>query len=201
MGLLKGPKAKVRKPSNSKPGNVNNAQYASDPDLLLLRDAAADERNAIALYLEAAMETGLDDLFLDAAEDEMRHYVETMQAISRLDPVQARLLKEEKLTDLTMVRRLNKTKWNGYKVDDDDEVIPSVPSKEDMRSIRYLTRGLSDELHAINKYQRYMLEAEHGFVRDLFGHLMNEEKEHVAEFTAALYNITDEPLPPEDTED
>ena len=48
-----------------------------------------------------------------------------------------------------------------------------------------------------NKYQRYMNDAEEPRVKELFCHLMNEEKEHVAEFTAALFRLTHEPLPEE----
>ena len=65
------------------------------PDLYLLRDAAADERGAIADYLACAAETCLDEIFLDVAEDEMEHYAETMRLISWLDPVQAEMLAEE----------------------------------------------------------------------------------------------------------
>jgi len=67
------------------------------PDLYLLRDAAADERGAIADYLTCAAETCLDEIFLHVAEDEMQHYVETMRLISIFDPVQAEMLREEGL--------------------------------------------------------------------------------------------------------
>jgi rubrerythrin len=39
-----------------------------------------------------------------------------------------------------------------------------------------------------------MNEAEDARVKDHFCMLMNEEKEHVAEFTAALFELTHEPL-------
>ena len=42
-----------------------------------------------------------------------------------------------------------------------------------------------------------MNDAEEPRVKELFCHLMNEEKEHVAEFTAALFRLTHEPLPEE----
>ena len=60
------------------------------PDLYLLRDAAADERGAIADYLACAAETCLDEIFLDVAEDEMEHYAETMRLISGLIRIQSR---------------------------------------------------------------------------------------------------------------
>lgn len=185
-----------RKDTRHKKNAVNQA-YPSDPDLLMLRDAAIDERNAIALYLEAARESNRQKLFLSTAEDEMHHYAELMQAICRLDPVQAAYLKAEDLTLLTMVRApKTKIKVNNPPAASESG-LPSVPDEQDMRAVRYLTRGLGDELGAVNKYQRYMNQAQHDFVCDLFGHIMNEEKEHVAQFTAALFDITEEPLPPE----
>ena len=81
------------------------------PDLYLLRDAAADERGAIADYLACAAETCLDEIFLDVAEDEMEHYAETMRLISWLDPVQAEMLAEEALDVLVMKRPIGKPKW------------------------------------------------------------------------------------------
>ena len=65
----------------------------------------------------------------------------------------------------------------------------------DLPAVQYITKAIQDELHAINKYQRYM-NAENPALR-AFCHLMNEEKEHVAEFTAALFRLTHEPLPEE----
>ncbi len=80
------------------------------PDLCMLRDAAADERGAIADYLECALDTCLDEVFLDVAEDEMQHYVETMRLISALDPVQAQMLEDEDLGFLTMKKSARHTK-------------------------------------------------------------------------------------------
>jgi len=169
------------------------------PDLYLLRDAAADERGAIADYLTCAADTCLDEIFLDVAEDEMQHYVETMRLISIFDPVQAEMLIEEGLGALTMRRHLSKSKWVGPKnthYDQEDvQVIP--PNKRDLPGIRCLTKAIQDELHAINKYQKYMNQADDPRVREHFCELMNEEKEHVAEFTAVLFKLTHEPLPEE----
>ena len=77
------------------------------PDLYLLRDAAADERGAIADYLACAAETCLDEIFPDVAEDEMEHYAETMRLISWLDPVRAEMLAEEAF-DVVMKRPIGK---------------------------------------------------------------------------------------------
>lgn len=166
----------------------------SDPDLLLLRDAAADERTAIAFYLDAARNSCTPQLFLDIAATEMEHYVEIMREISRLDPVQAELLSEAGLDLLVMTRPLpSKSKTAKEAAVADSQII--LPDRKEMPTVNLLTKALSDELLATNKYQRYMLTAENTEVQLLFCHLMNEEKEHIAEFTAALFELTNEPLP------
>ncbi|MDU2065088.1 MAG: ferritin-like domain-containing protein [Sporomusaceae bacterium] len=169
------------------------------PDLYLLRDAAADERGAIADYLECAFENPcFADLFLDAAEDEMQHYVEIMRLISLLDSVQYDMLKKD-LKFLTTKRLAAKPKaWKKYQVEEEEDVQVELPKKKDLCLIRCLTKAIQDELHAINKYQRYMNKAEESIVKELFCDLMNEEKEHVAEFTAALFSVTREPLEEKD---
>lgn len=177
------------------------------PDLILLRDAAADERNAIALYLRAGFETCLTELFFDVAEDEMQHYLEIMRCISMLDPIQAEMLKEQDLAMLTPVRPYpcQKTKWSECVMGKPENKCPcdtgdieiTPPSKRDLPTIDYLTQALAGELHAANKYQTYMDEAQNRCVKELFCYLMNSEKEHIAEFTAALFRITHEPLPEE----
>lgn len=170
------------------------------PDLYLLRDAAADERGAIADYLTCAAETCMDELFLDVAEDEMQHYAETMRLITRFDPVQAEMLEEAGLGFLVMNRPAGKPKWmQSAKMppaEEPDAAVPP-PNKKDLPAIRCITKALQGELQAINKYQRYMNEAEDSRVKVHFCKLMNDEKEHVAEFTAALFELTHEPLPEE----
>lgn len=172
----------------------------SSPDLLLLRDAAADERTAVAFYLDAARNSCLPQLFLDIAEDEMEHYVETMREISRLDPVQANMFRAEGLDMLLATRPLLKPQakvlFRPKEVEASDAKV-SLPGRKDLPTINLLTKALTDELQAVNKYQRYMLDAENTEVQLLFCHLMNEEKEHIAELTAALFELTHEPLPPE----
>lgn len=165
------------------------------PDLYLLRDAAADERGAIADYLSCALETCFDELFLDVTEDEMQHYVETMRFISLFDPVQAQMFEEENLDILVMRRKICNSKWLCPKdiLEKEDVQVP-VPNKKDLSAIRCLTKAIQDELHAINKYQQYMNQAKDQRVKELFCELMNEEKEHVAEFTAALFQLTHEPI-------
>ena len=167
------------------------------PDLYLLRDAAADERGAIADYLECAFNACTQEVFLDVTEDEMQHYVETMRLIAYFDPVQAEMLEDENLDFLVLKRKLGKAKWKQMEHQDDGEPEVVMPDKRDIGKIRCLTKAIQDELHAINKYQQYMNQAKESEVKQHFCDLMNEEKEHVAEFTAALFAITHEPLPPE----
>ncbi|GBG56433.1 hypothetical protein SPFL3102_00234 [Sporomusaceae bacterium FL31] len=182
-------------PNNN--NNINNdAECPDHPDLCLLRDAAADERGAIADYLDCALSTCVKDVFLHVAEDEMRHYVQIMRMISSLDPIQAEMLEDADLDFLTLARPIGRPKWTNAKAaaqEDDVQVV--LPNKKDICAIRCLTKAIQDELHAINKYQRYMNQAQESEVRDLFCELMNEEKEHVAEFTSALFKLTNEPLP------
>lgn len=192
----------MARPKYCKPNNaVSLCQSEMDecpdhPDLYLLRDAAADERGAIADYLECAVNNPcVAEVFLDAAEDEMQHYVETMRLISLFDPVQAEMLEEQGLDYLIMKRPIGQAKWAKKQLCQEDEDVAVVPPhKKDLPAIRCLTKAIQDELHAINKYQRYMNEAEEPQVKDHFCELMNEEKEHVAEFTAALFELTHEPL-------
>jgi len=197
---------KTRRPKYLKPAEVclDKEECPHSPDLLLLRDAAADERDAVLQYMNAAQDNCLKELFLDVAEDEMHHYVETMQQIVRLDPVQQEMFQEVNLDMLVMGRPAtpNRPKWHHKPMKqvaaaEDDEVLPVIPSARDMAALCHLTAALVGELKAANKYQRYMLEACDPRVKELFCHLMNEEKEHIAEFTAAIYDITGEPLPQE----
>ncbi|MDF2569302.1 MAG: hypothetical protein K0R55_906 [Sporomusa sp.] len=189
------PKSKVLFESDN---ICTSEECPSSPDLLLLRDAAADERTAIAFYLDAARSSCLPQLFLDVAEDEMEHYVEIMREISRLDPVQADLLSEAGLDMLLLTRPFFKPKAKSLpKEVEASDVQVILPDRKQMPTVNLLTKALSDELHATNKYQRYMLDAENADVQRLFCHLMNEEKEHIAEFTAALFELTHEPLPTE----
>jgi rubrerythrin len=178
----------------------DNEECPNHPDLLLLREAAVDERNAIAFYLRSAQVTCLDSLFLDVAEDEMQHFIQTMLLISSLDPVQAEAFENENLPFLTMPRRPKQmtAKWQPPEPENIvEDVVITPPSLDELATVDILTKAIGDELMAINKYQRFMSEATLPEVRDLFCQLMNEEKEHVAEFIKALFCITHEPLPHE----
>lgn len=176
--------------------NIKAEECPNHPDLCLLRDAAADEREAIAQYLECAADTCWDKIFFDVTEDEMQHFIEVMRLITCLDPIQAKYFEAEKLWFMEKKRYLSKSSGCKLKYQnfEQEEVEVTLPDKNDIPAIACLTKAISAELHAINKYQRYMNQAQNPSVKKLFCKLMNEEKEHVAEFTSALFKITNEPL-------
>ncbi len=179
-----------------------------DPCLLMLRDTAVAEREAILFYLEAAgMVCGdLRRLFLDTAEDEMQHFVMTMRHIAALDSVQAEALEEVGL-DALLAQRGMAPKWaSGWQPDcacplADETVhvpMPSAPEAgNDLTPVCLLTKALTSELEAVNKYQKFMEKTSDPACCRHFCHLMNDEKEHVASFIAALYDLTGEPPPEE----
>ncbi|MBP2627430.1 MAG: hypothetical protein H6Q68_2141 [Firmicutes bacterium] len=180
--------------------DMGDMECPNHPDLILLRDAAADEREAIALYFQAARHTCMTELFLDIIEDEMQHYVMIMHHISMLDPVQADKFREEGLNELIMKGMMKKmrAKWMQKPVmAEGKDVAVSLLDDNELEAVCYLTKALASEFHAINKYQCSMEKSEIMHNKHLFCHLMNEEKEHVAEFTKAIFEITQEPLPPE----
>ncbi|MDT8901918.1 hypothetical protein [Anaeroselena agilis] len=182
---------------------------SASPCLPMLRDAAIAEREAILFYLEAAaMVCGdLRQLFLNTAEDEMEHFVMTMRHISALDEVQAEALEEVDL-DVLLMKRGMTPKWaEGWHPAcacplEEQAVTPPMPPapENDLTPVCLLTKALTSELEAINMYQKYMEQSPDADCCRHFCHLMNDEKEHVASFTAALYDLTGEP-PAEKTAD
>ena len=179
--------------------SLNSDDCPCHPDLLLLRDAAIDERNAILEYLTAAHDCCLPELFLHTAQDEMGHYFETLRQINRLDPIQAEAFREVGLDMLITNRMANNCKKNTpiAAVQQAEAALAGLPPERRMPTIAALTQALAGEFAAANKYQRYMCEAKDPRVQALFCHLMNDEKGHIAEFTAALFDMTQEPLAPE----
>jgi rubrerythrin len=176
----------------------------NDACLPMLRDAAIAEREAILFYLEAAtMLCGdLRRLFLETAGDEMEHFVMIMRHISALDSVQAEALAEVGLDDLLMQRGMT-PKWAAdwqpecACLADEAEIAlePEAGPDSGITPICLLTKALTSEFEAINKYQKYMEKASDSACCRHFCHLMNAEKEHVASFIAALFDLTGEPPP------
>ena len=62
-----------------------------------------------------------------------------------------------------------------------------MPTPEDLHpDLKILRLTLMRELETVNQYQDFFDEAGHPAVKELMGHLMFEEKEHVAELTEML---------------
>lgn len=151
----------------------------TDPDLLLLRQNARGEREAIAFYLRAASKTSgpLCELFLHTAQDEMIHFRNSMTLLAKHDLVQAQAFKE---VGINLPDELRKPSSSKYCPEDKLEIID------------LLTKAIADELEAINMYQESYEKAYHEDVKALFCNNGNEEKEHVAEFWKALMVFTKE---------
>lgn len=172
--------------------------FPADPCLARLRKAAVAEREAILFYLDAAnmVDTDLRTLFLAVAEDEMRHFVQTMNRIAGLDPVQAKALEASGLDILVMPRKAI-PRWAGAwppTCAPLPEPTTGQPA-ENMTAVCLLTKAMNSELDAVNLYQSFTEQAQAQACCEHFCRLMNDEKHHVAQFIAALYELTCEPPP------
>lgn len=173
-----------------------------EPCLVMLRETAMAVRETILLYLGAAnaLSGNQRELFLAVAEDEMRHFVTTMQLIAVHDAVQAKTLEEAGL-DVFVVPRLAVSKWAGgwpptcgpLPIPPPDN--PGGPAAQIMPAVSLLTKAVNRELSAINLFQCFGERANPGVGREHFGKLMENDKHHVAQFIAALYELTCEPPP------
>ncbi len=172
--------------------------FPADPCLATLRKAAVAEREAILLYLDAAnmVDRELRTLFMAVAEDEMRHFVQTMNLIAGLDPVQAKALEASGL-DILVMPRAAVPRWaGGWPPTCSPLPEPtSVQPAGNMAAVGLLTKAMNSELDAINLYQDFTEQAQTPACCDHFRRLMNDEKHHVAQFIAALYELTCEPPP------
>lgn len=187
--------------SNTPPKRIASSRPFEEPHpihpcLIPLRSAAKGERQAIAFYLEGAVvECRLFDVFTDIAKDEMHHFVELMRLVSCLDPVQSMIFEESGLNHLVSGRAMS-PKWApGQELaptESECKEISSPPLK-DIRIISLLTKAISDELDAINEYHMALHQTKNPACRELFFHIMNEEKEHVAKLATVLFGFTHEP--------
>jgi Uncharacterized conserved protein len=200
-------KTRAKKKAGPPPPDPHEQCCPDDPCLFMLRDAAIAERETIFFYLEAAaMVCGdLRRLFIDTAQDEMRHFVLIMHRLSALDPVQAEALEKAGLAGFLWQRAVP-PKWAAdwhpacaCPPEAEPELAAPEEADTDMTAVCLLTKALTGELAAINKYQEYMEKSASSSCCRYFCHLMNEEKVHAAEFIAALYDLTGEP-PPEEAE-
>ena len=154
----------------------------TDPDLLLLRQNAKDEREAIAFYLRAASKTSgtLCELFFHTAQDEMIHFRKLMILLAKYDPIQDEAFEDAGIHLPNELRKSASSK--------------SCP-EDRLEIIDLLTKSIADELTAINMYQESYLKACHTDVKALFCSNGNDEKHHVAEFWKALLVFTKENTP------
>lgn len=58
-----------------------------------------------------------------------------------------------------------------------------------MRTAANLRKALQGELGAITEYEMFAAEADHPHIRELFRHIANEERHHVAEEFRALLMV------------
>jgi rubrerythrin len=157
----------------------NDESCPTDPDLLLLRQNAKGEREAIAFYLRAAsLTTGtLSQLFLDTARDEMMHFRNSMILLAKYDPPQAQAFED---VGIKLPDELRKNQSS------------NTCTQDRLESIDLLTKAIVDELAAINMYQESYEKAYHDDVKALFCNNANDEKVHVAEFWKAIMGFTKE---------
>ena len=156
-----------------------NQSCPTDPDLLLLRQNAKGEREAIAFYLRAATKVNgsLCELFFHTAQDEMIHFRKSMTLLAKYDPIQDQAFEEV-----------------GINLPDELRKAPSAKNcpEDRLEIIDLLTKAITDELTAINMYQESYEKACHSDVKALFCNNGNDEKHHVAEFWKVLMTFTKE---------
>jgi len=158
-----------------------NKTCPTDPDLLLLRQNAKCEREAVALYLNASTKANgpLCQLFLDIARDEMLHFRQLMILLAKYDSIQAHAFKEMGISlPVSEFRKTQPATNDCY--------------QDRLEIINILTRAIARELDAINMYQESYEKACHDDVKARFCHNANDEKLHVAELWKALMIFTKE---------
>ncbi len=162
---------------------ATDPNFPTDPDLILLRRAAQDERAAITLYLRAASKTcePVCRLFLDTARDEMIHFRSIMILLAKYDPIQAQAFQN---------LGINLASGNLRKNHSTNHI-----SEEKLETIDLLSLAIISELATINMYQESYEQASHADVKALFVTNGNEEKLHLAEFWKALMVYTKECTP------
>lgn len=156
--------------------DIDETLCPTDPDLILLRQNAIGEREAIDFYLRAGAKTSgtLRDLFIDTAGDEMVHFRNLMTLLAKYDPEQASAFEEVGI-DLPS-----------------NILLRQQDTCDRLEAIHLLTQAITDELAAINQYQQSYEAANHSDVRALFCNIANDEKMHLAEFWRALMVYTNE---------
>ncbi len=180
-----------------------NSQFTSDPVLYFLREDIADELGAIVGYLECATlskDYRIGALFREIANDEMEHFIRLMGALAQMDSVQAEQFQKTGFSEVLMGIEGTNPYGMGFpsqcqaclkperrRHDNNDKRMYMA----DDRTIECLQNAIRDELKAINAYQRQLKETTNPAIQNLLTVVMNQEKEHVSEFTKLFYAIYD----------
>jgi rubrerythrin len=180
-----------------------NSQFISDPVLYFLREDIADELGAIVGYLECAdlaKDYRIGSLFREIANDEMEHFIRLMGALAQNDSVQAEEFQKTGFSEVLMGTQGTNPYGIGYPFQCQACLKPEKRRHDyndkrvymaDDRMVECLQNSIRDELKAINAYQRQLKETSNPAIQNLLTVIMNQEKEHVSEFTKLFYAIYD----------
>ncbi len=176
--------------------SLGSCQMVADPELIYLREDLADEFSAINDYLECASlsdDRYISHLFRKIAEEEAGHFIQLFRMVSSLDPVQADELAKHDLEMLLFSRMPSPPNFvnNNAKENSKDSSYHAKKKHYDKYPpvLKCLKNAIRDELSAINNYQKQIQMINNPTIQNLLIPIMNKEKEHVAEFTKAFYDL------------
>lgn len=178
-------------------------QYNADSNLFFLREDLADEMGAIIGYMECAAQTHqpqLSETFTRIASEETGHFIRIIRMVSRLDPVQAELLKQQELTILTLMNDSvhppeNHQEDDYYPKDGNQHRRKNFSGEQrhfesEFWDLECLEKAIRDELKAINAYQKQVQITADQNIQNLLITIMNKEKEHLARFIKLFYELS-----------
>lgn len=170
----------------------------SSKDLENLRAAANREiSQAVYTYFIASREVlnepfedmTYQEYFAQEAADEMLHYLEIMNMISKLDPIQKKQFMEHDLTPYFVKGEYPPiTFWYGpycyYQKEREERWL---------KTTKYVIEAISLELETISYYEKYIEETNNREVKTLFTKIMNHEKGDIADFNQMLLTLYSTP--------
>ncbi len=192
-------------PSTNSPGN---SQFISDPVLYLLREDIADELGAIVGYLECAdlvKDYRISSVFREAAHDEKEHFIRLMGVLAQMDSFQAQEFQRAGFSEFSngngsSIPFSSNPFGTGFPFQCQACLKPERHRHDsnekrmymaDDRTMECLQNAIRDELKAINAYQRQLKETTNPVIQNVLTLIMNQEKEHVSEFTKLFCAIYD----------
>ncbi len=192
-------------PSAISPGN---SQFISDPVLYFLREDIADELGAIVGYLECAdlvKDYRISSIFREVANDEKEHFIRLMGILAQMDPFQAKEFQRAGFSEvLSGNESANPFSTNPYGAGFPFQCQTCLKPERrrhdynekrmymaDDRTMECLQNAIRDELKAINAYQKQLKETANPAIQNSLTLIMNQEKEHVSEFTKLFCAIYD----------